>query len=234
MKKSSIYILLFSFLMINLNLLSAQDAQKDLSHMFKQFQEQSYTANMVQSWFPSHTASQAVKVETGEIKVKKDQACYHRLGEVETLYNEQYAMTLNHQMKVMMIQGFNPIQAKKDLLGFDKEAQNYAQYQYVNIDANYAKYVLDNQEGDVSRVEVFFHKNTLTLTKMAYFLAAETVFMEGIEGTEARMEMEFQQLNFNPTFQEKDFSESRFVTKNSNGFQMNSAYRGYRLANYAG
>lgn len=232
--KKLIYICLVTCLMGTSAVLKAQDAQAGLGRMFAQFQETSYAAKITQSWFPSHQATEAVKVDQGEIKVKKDQACYHRIGDMETLFNEQYAMTMNHQMKVMMIQSFDPTQAKKDLLGLDQEGQDFSAYQFVDLDATYAKYVLEDDESRVSRVEVIFNKNTHKLTKMVYFLAPGAVYMEGIEGTEARMEMEFHQLNFNPTFQANDFSESRFVNKTESGFQMKASYRGYRLANYAG
>lgn len=213
--------------------LFAQNLEADFLKINALYQAQNYQAQMEMRWYASHTAMEPLEVSKGEMRVRGKEY-FSRMGDIETLHNQQYTVMAHHGEHLLMIQPAVTIPERPTVPDLDTALTYCEEVVFSEYDAQHNSYLFYFKKG-VTGYEKFmlvFDKTTFQLHKMVFFLPPGAAAMEGMGDEGARYEVIYSAIKINPSFPANAFSERLYLQLASGKFKPLPAYKSYQFSNY--
>lgn len=163
-----------------------------------------------------------------QVVIKKKGAFYlYELEDAAMLINSKYILMIDHVGKTIVYDDWTAEKASQlaqqhipiaaDIL------KKYPSINYKGKINNYKKYVLKNENIQMSKVEVLFEPQTGFMRAIRYYYNPKLVEKEVY--TELKMKV----INIKPSFKASAFSEKQFITQVGNQFKGIGKYSSYAV-----
>ena len=158
---------------------------------------------------------------------KKNGAYLYEMKEATMLINKQYILMINHLNKTIVYDKWTKKKAaalaqQQIPTAADLKAQ-YPSITYVGQQDDQKKYRLENEQQQMSKVEVSFEAATGFMRKIRYYYNPALVHKN------IYTELHLKVIQPNPSFEANTFSEQRFITKVNGQFKGVGKYRAYSV-----
>lgn len=224
--KSTIPILCFLFSGLWVN---AQDIYQDIARINKSYENISQLEMKSEyRWFASRTAVEPIHTANGFLQ-RSPNGSYHKLGPTETLINQEYAISVNHEEKIVLLQIAPekieplPLEIPLDtLLGICK---SYS-FEEFGGKPSYLIEIKSAYADKFDKMRFVFNPRTYLIDQVILFPLEDP----DAPGEFPRLEIDFFEVKTDVDF-EMDLSEDRFVIQKESSWYLKPAYTDYRLLN---
>lgn len=211
-------------LLLSCNVLLGQSLKSDLERMYQQYEgKEDLYVEMNNRVFEN-----GVEQHQSTTKIYKKGSLYHyKMGHQAILINKDYLVVVDHKMKHLSYDVWTAYQAKKMAsMSTPMPKDILAKYPVVEFKGErngLRHYSLVNEKLQMSHVDVFFDVKTGFIKKMIQRYNPKIV-----KG-DVYMEMRFEAINTNPSFQANTFSEQQYLTIEGTKAVAAKAYKKYAL-----
>lgn len=216
----------------------AQDIRKQASADIVKIREaysrmESVSMNVSYKFFPEYDSKTPLEKHTGYYCKQGASNYYMELYGTTTVSNNEVVMVKNDSAKVFMLKKYYPEDTPQlTHEQFEKLLSVCSSVDRVQgKDGSVSGYRLlfKGKIDGMSKVEFFFNTQSYFINKMVLYYD-RPVIKQQFEGSEVedypkpKLEVEYVNVNNSPVFDKKQFSVSKYLRKEKNGWQLNAPY----------
>ncbi|HSH64199.1 MAG TPA: hypothetical protein VLB84_00025 [Bacteroidia bacterium] len=198
----------------------------------------------------------AVETEGFNMSVSANNKDYYcKRSDNEVLLNEHYALVVDHDNKVILIENARKNERKKNqkmewkeldtLLQkmsevLKKDIDKIAGEQEIEAIQNKMsesenQYVFNYSTGEYTRVVLSYHPSTFHIKKVTMYYREKMQLKDGETRATPRIEITYVDTDLNPEFDKKLFSERKYVHVKKDGkLELTAALQNYKVINHLG
>lgn len=160
---------------------------------------------------------------------KSSKGNYSKLGPAETLVNERYALTINHEEKMVFFQKapeelvISPLEIPLDTVLLMCESYRFEKHKGK---PSYMIIIKSELAGSFDKMRIVFNPESYLIEQLVLFP------LVGPDNSDEnpRLEIDFSYLDTRGS-SETDFSENRFIRQKGGSWELAPNFRDYRLMN---
>jgi len=205
----------------------AQDIHQDIAQINESYAKYTWLEMKTEyRWYSSPSASEPEEKIEGLIQ-NSPKGQYKRLGSMESLLTERYAIAVNHEEKVVMMQ-HAPTQVEISPLDIPLDTilllcQNY-KYETVKGKPSWVFEINPDVADNFEKIRMVFNPQTYLVEKLVLYPARDSYAPE----EQSRLEIDFLQIKTTANLS-TSFSESRYVFLQDGTWRLKADYQDYRL-----
>lgn len=218
--------------------LSAQDVRADLEKMRGLYQQTAFEAQLSYKLYASYEAKSPFEIQEGTIR-SNTKAYYRKLGKVESLFHPDYALMVDHESRLLLIQPAIEMSLGNHILPpLDSTLEKIDDIVFETVNAKQNAYLFSFESDQYKQVKLIFDKNTYQLDRIIYYMQPGMVVDEHVKpGQAVRLEMSLSHQHFQPEFSSLAFSALQYLQKitdeqEGEAFRPLPAFRQYQFVNY--
>jgi hypothetical protein len=186
--------------------------------------------------YKNKSTATPLQAETGEIK-RNEAAKYTRIGNIETIENENYKLIVDNEDKNISVLG-GTIEEKKPggndgtyLVNLENLLSICSKLEFQKISEAQNCYSIVIPAEEYSEIKVFYNSKTFFIEKMIFYYNE----IQNLEGQEKsikeapRMEISYYDVKLKPDFGSTPFTYDNFLEKRKGQFVGKGSYKEYRI-----
>ena len=212
---------------------SAQDIKADILKLNAAYRDHTgFRADVTYKLFPSYKATKAVNTVKGTIR-KQGKRQYTKLGAMESIINENYAILLNHDDQVLSLQAASSPPTSQELpVELDSILSLCRNIHFEQRDAHSHAYTFEFGDYVYDQIVLVFDPQSWLIHKFVFYTSEAVELPQKKDPTKVRVEIEYLQPQFDPVFPEHAFSEAQFLTRANGKFTPTAPFHTYQFVNY--
>jgi hypothetical protein len=235
MRSINLYSIFIWLLLFSASAFGQKQALADFNKINEAYQKNSnLSMEIIFSAYSNYVKRDPISSARGLYKIKGSQY-YSELDHVITIQNSRYVFNVDADNSLIMID--TPLRDKKksSLVELDTMVSHYSRMIMTQISDKSRILTLvinsDEMESEYEKIDVYYNTDNYLINKFIMYFSGEMSLDEEEELPEEkpRLEMQFNNINLNPTFALNEFSESEYFTLQGNKFIGLGKYKSFEI-----
>lgn len=240
-------IIVFVFVMITVRIYSQTDFHEldSISNVYKK--ARTFHFDLKYKLFKDYNTKVESEAFTMSVYQNND-SYFSKRVENEVLINEKYALIVDHENKVVLIDKYMKAGKRDEKaiaeMGIDsilkkiavelKEQKDYkVNVSQKELNDKEKQYTFHYPKGEYTAVAIDYNRTTFFINKVTLFYREKISVIEGQPETAPRIEVDYVLSNLHPEFQKKLFSEKRYASVKKDGsLELVTSLKNYKIINH--
>ena len=193
--------------------------------------------DIIYNAYETYESSRIADTYVGSMK-RNGKNYYSKILDIETVYTDKYALVINKEKKQLIVN--NPIMFNNSnvtMVDVDESFNSYSEVKEKTETATQKVYyfkVKKNIITNVSAFDIYINKETFFVEKAVIYYAHELKSNPNDANEKykkPRLEIVFNNININPTFEAGFFDYNSYITAKGTEFKLTDTYKDYNLSN---
>ncbi len=235
MQRISLIVLTFVF--ISVSFLFAQNLKTDLlaiNNAYKKANKLSFVMEL--DMYETYTSNKLYYSQKVSMK-KNGKTTVHSSNETESINTPDYTIIKDDEEKLITYAPKRTVKETDDvgfMMNIDSLGTLCKSFKFNKESAttNCYDFIMQDYYPNYERIKIFFNAKTHFIEKMIFYCDEDDISThnEDEKYAKARIEINYNNIDSNPSFKDSDFSYQKYMQKKGNKFELNADLKKYELS----